>query len=128
MYNFSQEQTFIFFFIIGITIGIIFDIFRVIRKSFKTSDIITLIQDILFLSISSVLIIVGIIKLNGGEIRFYLFLGIFLGVVIYSLTMGNLCVIILYEFVKICKKIIKIPYLCIKKMLKLLKHNRKKDF
>lgn len=128
MYNFSQEQIFIFFFIIGVIISIIFDIFRVIRKSFKTSDFVTLVQDIIFLGITSVLIIGSIIKLNGGEIRFYLFLGIFLGAVIYSLTMSNLCVIILYEFVKICKKILKIPYLCIKKSLKPLKRIIKKDF
>ena len=101
MYQFSQEQIFIFFFIIGIIIGFIFDIFRVIRKSFKTTDFITLIEDIIFLLISSILIIGGIIKINGGEVRFYLFLGIFLGGLIYSLTISNLYVIIFYEFVKI---------------------------
>ena len=73
MYNFSQEQIFIFFFIIGIIIGIIFDIFRVIRKSFKTPDTITFIEDLIFLILTSILIIFSIIKLNGGEVRFYLF-------------------------------------------------------
>ena len=101
MHTFSQEQIFIFFFIIGIIIGIIFDIFRVIRKSFKHYDLVTLIEDIVFTIISGTLIIYSIIKLNGGEIRFYLFLGISFGILIYSLTISNLCVIILYEFVKI---------------------------
>lgn len=77
MYNFSQEQIFIFFFIIGIIIGILFDIFRVIRKVFKTPDLVTFIEDLIFLIISSSLVILSIIKLNGGEVRFYLFLGIF---------------------------------------------------
>lgn len=132
MYQFSQEQIFIFFFIIGIIIGFIFDIFRVIRKSFKTTDFITLIEDIIFLLISSILIIGGIIKINGGEVRFYLFLGIFLGGLIYSLTISNLYVIIFYEFVKICKKIckkiFKIPFLCIIKFLQITKSIIKKDF
>lgn len=128
MYQFSQEQIFIFFFIIGIIIGFIFDIFRVIRKSFKTTDFITLIEDIIFLLISSILIIGGIIKINGGEVRFYLFLGIFLGGLIYSLTISNLYVIIFYEFVKICKKICKIPFLCIIKFLQITKSIIKKDF
>lgn len=78
MYNFSQEQVFIFFFIIGIIIGIIFDIFKVLRKSFKTPDIITFIEDLIFIVLSGILLIFGILKLNGGEIRFFLFLGIFL--------------------------------------------------
>lgn len=77
MYNFSQEQVFIFFFIIGIIIGIMFDIFKVSRKAFKTPDLITFIEDIIFITISGILTILGILKLNGGEIRFFLFLGIF---------------------------------------------------
>jgi len=77
MYNFSQEQVFIFFFIIGIIIGIIFDIFKVLRKSFKTPDMITFIEDLIFIVLSGILLIFGILKLNGGEIRFFLFLGIF---------------------------------------------------
>lgn len=102
---FSQEEIFLLFFIIGIIIGLIFDFFKVLRKSFKTNDIVTFTQDLIFLVISGILIIFGIIKLNGGEVRFYLFLGIFFGILIYSLTISNLYVIILYEFVKICKKI-----------------------
>lgn len=125
---FSQEQIFIFFLIIGIIIGIIFDIFRVIRKSFKHYDLVTLIEDIIFTIISGTLVIYSIIKLNGGEIRFYLFLGISFGILIYSLTISNLCVIILYEFVKICKKIMKIPCICLKTIFNITKTIIKKDF
>ena len=57
MYYFSQEQIFLFFFIIGIIEGIILDIFKVLRKSFKTSDLITSIQDLIFIIISGILII-----------------------------------------------------------------------
>lgn len=128
MYNFSQEQIFIFFFIIGIIIGILFDIFRVIRKSFKTPDTLTFIEDLLFLISSGSIIILGIIKLNSGEVRLFLFLGIFFGILIYTLTISNLCVIILYVFVKICKKILNFPFYCIKKLLKGSKKIIKKDF
>lgn len=128
MNNFSQEQIFIFFFIIGIILGIFFDIFRVMRKSFKTSDFITFIEDCIFLGCSAILIILGIIKINGGEIRFYLFLGMFLGSLIYSLTISNLCVIIFYIFVKVCKKIVEIPCFCIKNLINKSIKLMKKDF
>lgn len=128
MYNFSQEQIFIFFFIIGIIIGIIFDIFKVLRKSFKTPDIVTFIEDFIFVILSGILTIFGILKLNGGEIRFFLFLGIFFGILIYILTISNLCVIILYAFVEICKKILKIPFYCIKTLIIHIKTALKKDF
>lgn len=103
---FSQEEIFLLFFIIGVIIGLIFDFFKVLRKAFKTKDLITFIEDLLFLFISGSLIVFGIIKLNGGEVRFYLFLGIFFGILIYSLTISKLYVIILYEFVRICKNIV----------------------
>jgi len=128
MYNFSQEQTFILFFIIGIVIGMLFDIFRAIRKSFKTSDIMTMFQDIIFMITSGIFVIYSIIILNGGEIRAYLFISIFLGIVIYSLTFSKICVIIFYVFVKTCKNILKIPYNCWKIFFNKTKHIIKKDF
>ena len=128
MYNFSQEQVFLLFFIVGIIIGFIFDIFRAIRKNFKAHDKITFIEDLIFIILSGYLVIYSIIKINGGEIRFYLFLGIFFGILIYSLTISNLCVIILYEFVKICKKILEIPYYSIIKIINFTKKVAKKGF
>lgn len=117
MYNFSQEQIFILFFIIGLIIGIIFDFFRAIRRNFKSSDFITLLEDIAFLVLTSFLIIFSIIRINGGEVRFYLFLGIFFGILIYSLTISNLCVIIFNIIVKLCKKILQIPILILRKII-----------
>ena len=77
MYIFSQEQVFIIFFIIGIIIGILLDVFRAVRKWFKTSDGITLIEDVIFLLLSGYIIIFCILELNSGEIRFFLFIAIF---------------------------------------------------
>lgn len=122
MYNFSQEQIFILFFVIGLIISIIFDFFRAIRKNFKSSDFVTLIEDIVFLGITSFLIIFSIIKINGGEVRFYIFLAIFFGILLYSLTISNLCVIIFNVIVRICKKIFQIPFLVSKKAIKMLKN------
>lgn len=121
MYNFSQEQTFILFFIIGLIIGIIFDFFRAVRKNFRSSDFTTLIEDIAFLAFTSFLVIFSVIRINGGEVRFYLFLGIFFGILIYSLTISNLCVIIFSVIVRLCKKIFQFPFLISKKIVKALK-------
>lgn len=118
MYNFSQAQIFVFFFIIGVLIGVIFDIFRVLRKSFKTPDTMTYMQDIIFLFITGALLINSIIKLNNGEVRLYIFLAIFFGILIYSLTISKLCVIILYTIVNLCKKILLFPILIINKVIK----------
>ena len=44
----NQAYIFIIFVIVGIIVGIIFDFFRILRKSFKTKDFVTYIEDIVF--------------------------------------------------------------------------------
>lgn len=127
MLSYTQGQIFILFFLLGIVIGSIYDIFRVIRKNFKTSDFVTQIEDIIFLIIAGILILCFILKFCIGEIRFYVFIAIFLGILLYFLTISKPYVIILNIVVKFCKKIlsffvnlIKIPYIFIKKYIKKL--------
>ncbi|MBR3153009.1 MAG: spore cortex biosynthesis protein YabQ [Clostridia bacterium] len=48
----SQYQIFIIFILLGIFLSFIFDLFRILRKSFKTPDIITYLEDIAFWLIS----------------------------------------------------------------------------
>ena len=127
MLSYTQGQIFILFFLLGIVIGSIYDIFRVIRKNFKTSDFVTQIEDIIFLIIAGILILCFILKFCIGEIRFYVFIAIFLGILLYFLTISKAYVIILNIVVKFCKKIlsffvnlIKIPYIFIKKHIKKL--------
>ncbi len=112
MKTFSDEQIFLFFILIGFVISILFDIFRALRKNIKTPDTITFIQDFFFLIISGTIFLFGLIKFSNGEIRFYLFIAIFMGIIIYSLTLSDLCVIILSVIVRFCKKIILFPYFC----------------
>ena len=48
---YEQSRIFCIFFIVGLLIGFIFDIFRSIRKNFKTPDFLVAIQDVIFLFI-----------------------------------------------------------------------------
>ena len=44
----NQGIIFLIFVLNGFAIGFLFDIFRILRKAFKTTDTITYIEDILF--------------------------------------------------------------------------------
>ena len=83
----NQVYIFIAFILNGFLIGIIFDCFRILRKSFKTPDIITYIEDIAFGIITGLLLLFSIMKFNNGELRVYLFLGILLGLILYLLIL-----------------------------------------
>lgn len=85
-----QLYNFFVFIILGLIISFIFDIFRILRKKFKTNNFITYIEDILFWLISGFLIITAIFKFNDGELRAYLFIGILLGIVIYNMLFTKL--------------------------------------
>ena len=104
----SQAYLFLVFTLTGIAIGILFDLFRVLRKSFKTSDIITYLQDILFWILTGTLILYNIWYFNDGEIRLFMFLGIIIGILIYILILSNFFMKIFLNIFKIIKKALKL--------------------
>lgn len=53
------------------------------RKTIKTADFVTYIEDILFWILTGVLILYFIFTYNNGEIRFYMFIAILLGILLY---------------------------------------------
>lgn len=66
----NQAYIFIVFIINGILIGILFDCFRILRKSFKTSDLITYIEDILFWVIAGIVTLYFIFYYNNRRNSF----------------------------------------------------------
>lgn len=126
----SQANLFLIFVINGAAIGLLFDIFRILRKSFKTSDIITTIEDILFWIITGIIILYSIFVFNDGEIRFFMFIGIFLGVMLYMLLLSCYIIKISVGIIAIIKRIVgfifKILIFPIRAIYKIIKNILKK--
>ena len=85
----SQAHVFLIFILNGIIIAFIFDIFRIFRKSFKTPDWVTYIEDIIFWFITCVLLAYSIYTYNNGEIRLFIFIGLIIGAILYILTISK---------------------------------------
>lgn len=102
----NQAYLFLIFTINGIAIGLLFDIFRILRRSFQTSDLITYIQDILFWILTGVILLYSIFTFSNGEVRFYMFLGVFLGCLIYMLAFSKYFININVKIIIAIKKII----------------------
>lgn len=126
MQNISQTEEFLCFCVIGIIVNFLFDIFRCIRKNFKTKDNIIYVEDIIFLIISTIIIMFGLLKISNGVLRLYIFFGIFMGITIYSLTISKFCIIIINEIVVLCKKIFIFFFKIFKKIFIFLRKLRKK--
>lgn len=112
----AQDQAYIFlvFSLTGIVIGFLFDFFRILRRSIKTPNIITNIEDMLFWILSGILILYNIWYFNSGEIRIYIFFAIILGILVYMSVLSSA---IIQIFSKVLQIIIKIVELPIKKII-----------
>jgi len=106
---YQQLLSLIMFIVTGIIIGVLFDIFRIIRKSFKTNDIITCIEDALFWILSGFLLLFVIFKFNNGEIRLYSFVGLFIGFFIYLLIASKYVISISVNILNYFKNILYFP-------------------
>lgn len=102
----NQAYLFLIFTINGIIIGLLFDIFRILRRSFKTSDIITCVQDVLFWILTGFILLYSIFTFSNGEIRLFMFLGVFLGCLIYMLVFSKYFIKINVKIILIIKKIL----------------------
>ena len=101
----NQAYIFLIFILNGFLIGILFDIFRILRKSFKTKDIITYVQDILFWLISGGIILYTIFKFNNGELRGFIFAGIGIGTLLYMLLFSKIFIKINLYIINFFKKL-----------------------
>ena len=105
----KELYTFLIFILTGLAIGILFDIFRILRRSFKTKDFITYIEDILFWIFTGIILLYSIFTFNNGELRGFVFIGVLLGIILYILTLSKYLIKICVYAVNIIKKIITFP-------------------
>lgn len=121
----NQMYILISFFITGVCIGILFDIFRITRKVFKLPNILIYIEDILFWLLTGMLLLFTIYVITNGEIRLYMIIMLILGSFIYFLLMSKYFIIISQKIIDIIKKIVKLVFLPIKKIEKMVKFKKK---
>ena len=102
----NQAVLFLIFSLNGVIIGLIFDFFRILRKSFKTSNLMTYIQDIIFWIVTGISVIIFMYSFSDGTIRFYMFLGLMFGFIIYILAISQYIIKIFVYIIKTVKTIL----------------------
>jgi spore cortex biosynthesis protein YabQ len=85
----AQAYVFLWAVMGGALIALLFDVFRIIRKAFKTGNVLTYIEDIVFwIAVAFIMFTVAYIS-NDGQLRSYVFLGVLLGVVLYAMLLSK---------------------------------------
>ena len=116
----NQAYLFVTFTLVGIIIGALFDAFRILRKTFKTKDLVTYIEDVVFWILTGIIIIYAMYKFCDGQLRFFMIMGIVIGTTIYMLTLSKYVIKISVFLINIIKKIAKYPINLILKITKKL--------
>lgn len=114
---YNQLFCLLIFILTGLVIGILFDIFRILRKSFKTTDFITYLEDIIFWILTGCIMLFSIFIFNNGEIRSYVFIGIAIGIILYMLVISRFFIRISVNIIKFIKRILSYPIKLIKNVV-----------
>ena len=105
----------------GIIICLIFDMFRALRRSMKTSDIVTYIEDTIFWIIVGAFLIYLTFIVNSGNIRLYTWIGLILGGILYYFTVSKYFIKISIKLFTVLKKLLSTIIIPVKSILKLNK-------
>jgi len=114
--------------IIGILMGVLFDIFRALRWNSKPKRTLTYLEDLLFWIIIAIMYFMLLVKTTDGVLRGFVFIGSFIGSTLYYLILSKYFLPILiktfkliFEMISEIIKIIGYPFKRIKKGIKRIK-------
>ncbi len=111
--------------ILGIVLGFVYDIFRILRMIVNSKNISIFIQDVLYFIISGIVTFWFVLNFNSGDSRFYILVGEAIGWILYHLTVGNLIYKCSNKLVNSFKS--KINMIKIKLITKTSKNNNKNN-
>ncbi len=91
----------------GFFLGFLYDLFRILRKNGPANKIICFMEDSLFWILATGLMFLFIALTNSGEMRYFIFLGAFIGGGFYFLTLSTLFMFVTNGILDILKKLLK---------------------
>ncbi len=91
----------------GMAIALVYDIFRIFRRAIKTGRMVTNLEDLLYWLIVVFIMFLTIHYSNDGELRIYLFIGAFIGIVLYALLFSRIIMGSSLFIIKIVTNVIK---------------------
>lgn len=85
----------------GFLLGVLFDCYRVLRGTVRLKTWSTALADLLYWLIATVVVFGILLFSNGGELRLYVFIGLFAGAALYYRLASNFVIRLLLEAVRL---------------------------
>lgn len=99
--------------IAGLMCGFLFDTLRAVRKNYKLSNALYAIYDVAFWIACAVVVYMAVYISNSGELRWYEFVGLCLGVCVYTLFLSK-------RMLRFASFVVKCIHFCFLMILKVL--------
>ncbi len=91
-------------FLLGMALGFLYDLFRIFRLLVPHKSIFVDMEDLLYWVLTACFVFQTLFRFNEGKLRGYAFLGMFLGVVVYTLTIRRLLLFVVGKILPLWKK------------------------
>lgn len=88
----TQIEVFLISCVVGIALGIVYDIFRILRIIVPHNNVLTNLEDIILISAYGIFLMCFAFSLMRGQIRFFFIVGNFLGFILWFFTLGNIVI------------------------------------
>ncbi|MBU3190863.1 spore cortex biosynthesis protein YabQ [Clostridium bowmanii] len=106
----NQVRLIIFSLLSGIITGIFFDIYRLIRGFENPNKFLTIIQDLLFWTLTSIVVFIFLMYTNEGYINFYVYVCLIIGAYLYLKLLSRAFIKLQYRALKLNGKVFRIAW------------------
>ena len=96
----QQTQIFLYAVILGILLGVVYDLLRVVHTASGRGRIVRGVLDVLFCAVCLVCIVAFLLFFAGGQMRVYISLGLAAGAILYGLGLSDLVCTLCYPLLK----------------------------
>ena len=126
----NQKIVFLYFFAVGVFLGIVFDVLRIKREFFGTSRLVLFFDDFAYMLFCTCVLILGVFRVNNGNLRWFEFFSPCIGFLAYRATLSKLVIkfffflsrLIKRIFRAVCNFLLRILKTIFKPVFKLLSH------
>lgn len=104
----NQMRLIAFSLLAGVITGVFFDIYRLIRGFENPNKLLTVIQDLLFWVLTSIVVFVFLMYTNEGYVNFYVYVCLIVGVYLYLRQLSKGFINVQYKLLKFNGKVFRI--------------------
>lgn len=102
----GQTMEFLYAALFGVALGVLYDIFAILRSYLPAKKMFAALFDVLFWIIAIVALLAFVMLVTGGRMRWYVLVGSFLGIFLYKSTISALFFRSIRIIISVCIKIL----------------------